>query len=256
MRENGRALVHARRLSAGVLAACALAGVTAGTATLAGVTAGTTTLAGAATPDPTVLYQEALASIRSGSVHYASTATQSGSTLLVSGDAGPASGTQTVRMGGGTISILVIGGITYVKGNPTGLEKLVGFSASEAGPIAGQWIDFPTDASAFASVVAGVRSADVAKELELEGTLTLGRPRTIDGMAVDAVEGTQSLGHKTVRVVLYVRAQGRHVPVEEDSVDAKGRATPTEHVVYSAWGEVVRPEAPQATVTLGPVSST
>ncbi|HXY28087.1 MAG TPA: hypothetical protein VEH82_07370 [Acidimicrobiales bacterium] len=240
----------ARRLSAGVLTACALAGAAITVFAPAGAAIRSSV------SDPSVLYRAALATTRSWSVHYASTSTQSGSTLVVSGDAGPASGSQTVTMGTGTISILVIGGITYVKGNPVGLEKLVGFSASEAAPIAGQWIDFPTDDATFASVVVGVRSADVAKELALKGPLTLGRARTVDGVAADAIEGTQTFGHKTVHVVLYVRARGSHVPVEEDSLDVQGQPTSAEHVVYASWGEVVRPQAPQATVTLGPISST
>lgn len=235
----------ARRLSAGVLAA----GV------LAAATTGVLAPAGASSPDPAVLYQDALATTRAWSVHYTSTSLDAGSTLSVSGDAGPASGSQTVSMGPGTISIFVIGGISYVKGNPDGLEKLAGFSPSEATPVAGQWIDFATNSAPFAPVVVGVRSADVAKELELKGELTLGRPRTIDGVAVDAVEGSQTFGKKSVHVVLYVRAHGSHVPVEEDSLDAQGRTTGAEHVVYSAWGETVRPMAPQATVTLGPVST-
>jgi len=243
--ERGGWLVLARRLSAGVLAAGVLAG---------GIS-GASTSAGASSPDPQVLYQDALTTTHSWSVHYSSTSLDSGSTLKVSGDAGPASGSQTVSMGSGSISIFVIGGISYVRGNPDGLEKLAGFSPSEATPVAGQWIDFATDSAPFAPVVVGVRSADVAKELALKGTLSLGRPRTIDGVAVDAVEGSQVFGKKTIHVVLYVRAQGSHVPVEEDSLDARGRATGAEHVVYSAWGETVRPMAPQATVTLGPVST-
>ena len=240
----------ARRLSAGVLAACSLAGAVMVAPAVAGAAARVSTA------DPGALYRDALGTTRSWSVHYASSAAQSGSTLVITGDAGPASGTQTVRLGSGSISILVIGGISYVKGNATGLEQLVGFSASEAAPVAGQWIDFPTDSSTFSSVVVGVRSADVTKELALKGPLIRGRSRTISGVAVDAVEGTQTLGKKTVHVVLYVRATGAHVPVEEDTVDARGRPTTAEHVVYSGWGEAVRPLAPQATVTLGPVSST
>ena len=55
--------------------------------------------------------------------------------------------------------------------------------------------------------------------------------------------------------MLYVRAHGSHVPVEEDSVDAKGQPTAAEHITYSKWGEIVRPAAPQASVSIGPISS-
>ena len=56
--------------------------------------------------------------------------------------------------------------------------------------------------------------------------------------------------------MLYVRASGTHVPVEEDAVNAAGKPDGVLHVVYSKWGEVVRPQAPQAAGSIGPVSST
>ena len=239
-------------LAAGLLTAgvtvCAPAG-----AALLGVPA-----AGAATPAPAAgtLYRQALAAATSSTVHYASTAAQSSGTMAVTGDAGPASGSQTVRLGTGMISIFVIGGISYVKGNATGLQKLVGFGASQAASLAGQWIEFATDNSAFAQVVVGVRSADVAKELALHGSLALEHPRTLGGVPAEAIEGTQTFGHRSVPVVLYVRARGTHLPLEEDSVDAHGGHTSALHVVYSGWGETVRPLAPAATVTFGRVSAT
>ena len=45
------------------------------------------------------------------------------------------------------------------------------------------------------------------------------------------------------------------MPVEEDSIDAQGNPTPAEHITYSKWGEIVRPRAPQASVSIGPISS-
>jgi hypothetical protein len=205
--------------------------------------------------DASTLYQQTLTTMRSWSVHYASSSTQSAKTLLESGDAGPASGNQTVLMGKGTITIVVIGGLSYVKGNAGGLQTLVGLDASQAAEAANRWIEFSTGNAAFSQVVAGVRSKDIAKELALKGPLTLGRGRTIGGVAVDTIKGTQKVGKSTQHVVLYVRARGTHVPVEEDSVDSKGRLTAAEHIAYSKWSEQVRPKAPQAAVSIGPVSS-
>jgi hypothetical protein len=244
--------------------------------------AAVTTLAASATPadaatwasstDASALYQQALTTTRAWSVHYASSSTESSSaqsgssstsgasssspkTLLENGDAGPASGSQTVLEGGGTISIVVIGGLSYVKGNAGGLETLVGLDSSQAAEAAGHWIEFSTGNAAFAQVVAGVRSKDIAQELALKGPLTLGHTRDIDGVQVQTIKGTQKFGKTTQHVVLYVRAHGTHVPVEEDSVDSKGRRTDAEHIAYSKWGEQVRPKAPPAAVSIGPVSS-
>ncbi len=210
-------------------------------------------------PDASTLYRQALATTKSWSVHYVSSSNASQVSLLETGDSGPASGTQSVATGTGnladTIMIDVIGGLTYVKGNAGGFQRLVGLDATTAQEVAGRWIEFSTTSATFAQVVAGVRSRDVADELELKGPLSLGRSTTVGGVAVDAIEGTQTTARKTQRVILYVRAHGSHVPVEEDAVDAKGKANGTLHVVYSRWGEIVRPEAPQGAVPIGPVSA-
>jgi hypothetical protein len=210
-------------------------------------------------PDPTTLYHEALATTHSWSVHYVSSSTESQVSLLESGDAGPASGTQTVATGKGnlndTITIYVIGGLTYVKGNAGGLVALAGLNTANALQAAGKWIEFSTDDAAFAEVVVGVRSHDVATELELKGPLTFGHSSTIDGIAVNAIDGTQGSGKKAMHVVLYVRAHGSHVPVEEDAVNAKGQQTGMLHVTYSHWGETVRPQAPSSALPFGGVSA-
>ena len=185
-----------------------------------------------------------------------SSSTQSKTTLEESGDAGPASGTQLIHIGAGstltnTATIEVIGGTSFLKGNAGGLQALAGFSATEATEAAGRWIQFSTDNSAFSSIVAGVRSKDLATELALKGPLKLGRTSAVDGVTVDAIKGMQTLGKKAVPVVLYVRANGKHVPVEEDSLNAHGQRTAAEHITYSSWGETVRPKAPQASISIG-----
>ena len=252
-------MVGAKRTGRGALSLGALGTV----AALAVLVAPIASAASAATaPNAATLYRQAIATTKSWSVHYASSSTQSKITLVEIGNAGPASGTQLVSMGPSAQSqpdsatIEVIGGITYLKGNVGGLQNLAGFSASQATEAAGQWIEFATDNSLFSPVVAGVRSSDIAKELTLKGPLALGKPRTLDGYTVDAIEGTQKFGKTSGRVVLYVRARGSHVPVEEDSLGANGQPSPAEHVTYSSWGETVRPEAPQATVSIGHISTT
>jgi hypothetical protein len=249
---DGRRLVTAVLLTTATVAAAALL-VAAQVVQVVQATPAAAAIRTAASAS--TLYQDALATTRSWSVHYDSASTESKVTLVESGNAGPASASQTVTMGKGTISILVIGGFSYVKGNVNGLESLAGLSATQSAEAAGQWIEFSTDNAAFAPVVDGVRSADVAKELALKAPLSLGRSRTLDGQAVDVIDGTQTFGKKSTHVVLYVRAKGSHVPVEEDSVNAKGQDTDAEHIVFSNWGEQVRPEAPKATISVGSISA-
>ncbi len=217
--------------------------------------------AGAAGPSAATLYRQALATTKGWSLHYASTGTTSGVAILLSGDAGPASGVQQVLVTKGAISdnasLIVIGSITYLKGNAHALTDLAGLSPAQAQANVGKWVQFATANQAFAQIVVGVRSGDVAQELKLTGPFSLGTTRQLNGMKVDAIRGMQRVGgNKAVRVVLFVRANGTHVPVEEDTVNAQGHPTGAEHTVYSMWGESVRPTAPSASVTIGPVTTT
>jgi hypothetical protein len=249
--ENGGIVRFPRvLLIGGVVAASGLMAVMGGQVTPAG-----------AAPNADALYKEAISSTKSWSVHYVSTGTVTKTTILESGDAGPASGTQEVLFHSGSTSsnalLIVIGGITFMKGNAQALMDLTGLTATEASAGAGKWIQFATDNKVFAQIVVGIRSGDVAQELELKGPYTLGHATRLNGDRVDAITGLQKIqGEKPVPAILYVQAGGRHLPVEEDTVNAQGKPSGQDHTVYSKWGETVRPQAPLASFTIGPVGST
>ncbi len=214
-----------------------------------------------AAPNASTLYKEALATTRAWSVHYVSTSNVAKVPFFESGDAGPASGTQTIRIGESATldraSLIVIGDLTYVKGNQRAMEDLTGLSSTEAATAMGQWVLFSSNNPTFSQVVVGVRSHDVAEEVALKGPVTLGPSRRLQGYRVDALRGTQSFqGAKKMKAVLYVRASGRHVLIEEDTVNTQGKSNGAEHIVFSKWGEVIRPKAPQASITLGSVNAT
>jgi len=213
-----------------------------------------------AAPTAATLYQEAMATTKGWSVHYASTSNAAHTPFSESGDAGPASGTQAIRVGQGSsldrATLIVIGDLTFVKGNEVAMEDLTDLPAAEAATTMGHWVVFSSNNPAYSQVVVGVRSTDVAQEVALKGPYTLGPSRRLHGSSVDTLQGTLQLqGEKKMDAVLYVRASGRHVLVEEDTVDAHGAPNGAEHIVFSRWGESVRPEAPNASFTLGSVST-
>jgi hypothetical protein len=217
--------------------------------------------AAATAPDPATLYHEAMATTKAWTVHYTSESVSGHVPFFESGDAGPASGTQTIRDGTGakldSASLVVIGDLTYLKGNQVAMEALAGLSPSQSAAAAGRWVLFSSNNPLFSQVVVGVRSHDVAQEIALSGPYSIGRTRTLHGIRVEAVRGTQKLpGTKRIDVVLYIRASGRHLVVEEDSVSARGAPDGTEHIVFSRWGESVRPKAPQPSVILGRINAT
>ena len=136
-------MVIGRRLVVGALVVGAqLAGALVAGAALAAAANQTRASAATSTPNASTLYREAMATTSSWSVHYVSTSTQSKVTLVTTGDTGPASGTQLVATGKGarsdSVTIMVIGGITYVKGNVGGLENLTGLTAAQAAHL-GRW---------------------------------------------------------------------------------------------------------------------
>jgi len=215
--------------------------------------------AGAA-PTAATLYREAMATTNGWRVHYSSSSDASHIPFLESGDAGPASGTQAIFVGQGAsldrATLIVIGDLTFVRGNALAMEDLTGLSSAEAATTMGHWVVFSSNNPAYSQVVVGVRSHDVAQEVALKGPYSLGRPRRLGGSAVEAVRGTLNLqGEKSMDAVLYVRASGRHLLVEEETVDAHGAPNGAEHIVFSRWGESVRPRAPEASFTLGSVSA-
>jgi len=212
-----------------------------------------------AAPAATTLYREAMTTTNGWRVHYASSSNASHTPFSESGDAGPASGTQAILVGRGAAldraSLIVIGDLTFVKGNKVAMESLTGQSPAEAATTMGHWVVFSSNNPAFSQVVVGVRSHDVAQEVALDGPYTLGRSRHLRGTSVDTLRGTVKLqGEKRMDAVLYVRASGRHDLVEEDTVDARGTPNGAEHIVFSKWGESVRPRAPDASFTIGSVS--
>jgi hypothetical protein len=215
--------------------------------------------AGAA-PTATTLYHEAMATTDGWRVHYKSTSNTSHVPFAESGDAGPASGNQAIMVGHGTTldraTLIVIGDLTFVRGNERAMEDLTELPPDQAQTAMDQWVLLSSNNPTFSQVVAGVRSGDVAQEVALGGPYRFGPSRQLDGYAVEAVDGSLRLeGSKKMKAVLYVRASGRHLLVEEDTVNDKGRPNGAEHIVFSKWGESVRPRAPEAALTLGSISS-
>lgn len=214
-----------------------------------------------ATPSAATLYQQALATTKGWSVHYVSSGTSATASNLETGDAGPASGTQEVTIHDGSVSdqasLIVIGEFTYVKGTASSLVDLMGLPSTVAAADADHWVTFSTANPDFAQIVAGVRSHDVAQELAIRGPFTLGPQKMVDGIEVDAIRGTQGgQGAKVTHAVLYVRATGRPTIVEEDTVGSAASANGQSRIVFSRWGERVRPMAPAAAITIGPVRTT
>ena len=202
--------------------AAVAAGTAAAALALAAVAAPATPAGATDTPSTsaTAEYQAALKAVGSQGVHFDSTATQSGATLDVSGDAGKTSGSQdlVVKNGGVTerLTARVVGSTGYVTGNAAALQHVIGLTAAQSSKYASKWLSFPTSNTGLERARRRLLSSQVSKELQIGGPFTYGTTTTVAGQHVLAIKGsvaTQS-GSK-VPVVLYVPASGSPLPIKE-----------------------------------------
>jgi hypothetical protein len=236
--------------------AAVAAGLTAASLALAAATA-PAAAAGTSTTSATAEYQAALKAVGSQGVHFDSTATQSGATLDVSGDAGKTSGSQTLVVKNGSITermtARVVGSTGYVTGNAAALQHVIGLTAAQSSKYASKWLSFPTSNSGLDELVGGLLSSQVSKELEIGGPFTYGKTTTVGGQNALAINGsvaTQS-GSK-VPVVLYVPTSGSPLPIEEVTNAGKAGGSSAIHgtVSFTNWGENKSQPSPTHTVSL------
>jgi hypothetical protein len=239
--------------------------ITARTAAVAvGLTAASTLVlvttappAGAATTSASDEYNAALKAVGTQGVHFDSTASQSGATLDVTGDAGSKSGSQTliVKSKGVTerMTARIVGSNGYVNGNAAALQQVIGLTKAQSTKYAGKWLSFPTSNSELDQLVGGLLSTEVSKELEIGGPYAFGKSATVSGQKAKAIVGsvaTQS-GSK-VPVVLYIPASGKPLPIKEvtNATGAGGATAIHGTVTFSNWGEDKSQSAPSHTVSL------
>jgi hypothetical protein len=235
----------------------AAAAITAGTA-LAALPALAMTPAGAATTTTTApsqsaqsLYDAAIKAATSHGVHFQSKASQSGTTLQVTGDTGASSGEQDVTVSKGKVvehvSALVVGSTGYIEGNAAALKNIIGLTSAQASKYAGKWLSFPTSNQGLDTLVAGLKNSDVAAELEMTGPYTYGTARTVDGRHALAVQGsvTDQSGAK-IPVTLYIPAVGASLPIEQvtNAGGSKSSSSIYSTVSFSRWGEKISETAP------------
>jgi hypothetical protein len=201
-------------------------------------------------------YQAAIKAASAQGVHYVSKATQEGGVTIA--DTGKDSGSEkiTLKQGSTTesLSILLVGAKGYIKSNDAALQKVLGFSTTQAATYKNKWLSFPTSNTTLAALVEGLRTSDVAAELHMSGPYTFGGTKTINGEATRAIKGTAATSSGTkVPIILYVNATGTPRPVEQ-VVNPKAMSSSIQGTItYSNWGEATDPKAPAASTPLAPL---
>jgi hypothetical protein len=189
-------------------------------------------------------------------VHYISKATEQGVGLKVIADTGKTSGTQVLQVITGSttesLKVILVGKNGYLRGNDAALQKVLGLTAAQSTTYTNKWLSFPTSNTSLAELISGLRDADVASELEMTGPYTFGATTTIDGQAVQAINGTAATSSGTkVPIILYVSSSGR--PVEEITNPKKQATSVKGTVTFSNWGEATHPTAPASSIPLVPL---
>lgn len=191
----------------------------------------------------------ALAALRAGpSVHLHGVSKFSSHVIVVSQDSGANAGRQVFTIdGNGHATVLVVGGVSYIKGDAAALTGFFGFPAALAMRLVGRWISFhPGDSAGgtnYQTVTSGVTLASVADEIRLTGPLTLTAPTVAAGQPVVGIRGDAPAGigdPPGSRATLYVASRGRPLPVTFQLIAAAAKET----VTFSRWGEALHLTVP------------
>ena len=157
---------------------------------------------------------------------------------VYSDDAARGAGRQEITISGGELAmVLVVGKVTYVKGNEAALTGYLGFPSAADGRLVNRWISFRPGNTGYQELTSGVMLAGLAGQLELAAGSTIKAPGMVAGRPAVGVHGTvpASLGAPAgSKATLYVAASGRALPVGY-RLDRTGSLRFA--VTFSRWGE-------------------
>lgn len=187
-------------------------------------------------------------------VHYVSTSSASGHSILMVADVGKGRGIQRITFSShghsGPATILIAGHTAYIKGNAFTMRNFFGFPQAKAKQYAGKWISIPSTSSGYSALAADATFASFLADLLPTTHLTLVQA-TIDGKKSVGVRGTARQGGVKLVATVYAPARGTPLPFEEKAVPV-GHAG-TSLVRMSRWNELVRVSAPANAVPISTV---
>jgi hypothetical protein len=196
----------------------------------------------ASLPASQILSKALAAAEASGSVHFAGTDRTSTGTSTYDQNAASAVGNQIItNSGGGKVTIRVVAGVGYLRGNATALAQL--FKGAAVSPLVGRWIATRSGDPGYQDITDGVTLASMLTEFTPAGVLTKTGPLTVDGQSVIGVKGTSPANGPVPQgqpVTLYVLASGQPLPVSFQG----GVGTDQASVAFTHWGETVNTVAP------------
>jgi hypothetical protein len=106
-----------------------------------------------------LLHESLRAAGRSDAVHYRSVWRTDGVSQIVVGDARPASGSESVSVGGDQFTVVSTGQVVYFQGVATALRDQLGLPATTASVAASKWISIQPSDGPYPSLEAGVTTS-------------------------------------------------------------------------------------------------
>ena len=183
-----------------------------------------------AAPTAATLYQEAMATTKAWRVHYVSKSNISHVPFFESGDAGPASGTQTILVGkGATLDTRQLDRHRRPhlregeRAGHGGSDRPLADGGGDRHGSLGRVLEQQPGLLSSRRRRSFTRRRPGSRAHRVPYTLGRSAPAWTATPWTPCAAPRSSQGDKTMDAVLYVRASGRHVLVEEDTVDAQGK---------------------------------
>ena len=167
-------------------------------------------------------------------------------------DSAAQSAEQTVAIGKGRVSIVLLDGVAYFSGNRQGLDKYFGFPTSVASTLVGHWVSVPSTDSAFQSITAGLTLSAALKEASPTGSIAKGKAKRINGLLAASVSGTGSA--REPPTTLFIATKGKPLPVEAVASSGSGKTASGEIVTFSHWREKVDVPRPSKAIPISSLS--
>lgn len=169
--------------------------------------------------------------------------------VTFSSDAGPDRGQQTIVANGGHAWVVVLGSVTYARGDLKGLTGFFQFPPGAAQMLQGRWLAYTSTFPGYQEVTNGVTLASALSEISLTGPLTKLAPTIVNGQRVIGIRGVVSPtagAPAGTRATVYVSLTGAPLPVRYESVTAAGSV----RADFSAWSKPLAIRAPLGAVPL------
>jgi hypothetical protein len=186
------------------------------------------------------------------SVRVVTSLTSKGVRLVTLTNASQTGGLQTVTLTeagkSNSVTIELLAGILYVKGDYTMLTSYLALSKSNATKFANKWFTISAGNVEYEEVGQGLTISSVMDQVTMTPSVVARAPTTMSGKKVDVLSGmtVKTALDPSISVTLYYSSAKTPLPIEVTGSPQGSKAV----ILFSHWGEKVKLVAPKATLQL------